>query len=256
MSSLLKAIIVEDELLARKRLKKLLLPYADKIEIIGEASNGKVGLSIIEELRPDFIFLDIQMPVLDGFEMLSKLSFQPYIVFTTAYDEYALKAFEQNSIDFLLKPIQAERIKITMDKIISFGSLKDNSNEEIQKLQDLISYIQKPKSIKSIRVNIGNRIIILDLDEVAYFKAEDKLTTIVTMTDKEYLFNPSLAQLEQKLPDHFIRLNRSHIINENKVSEIRKGINSKLSFEMKNKSKTKIYSGSSYTSDIKARWKL
>lgn len=255
MNNRLRTLIIEDETLARNRLKRLLTPYESKIEIIGEASNGKMGLEMIEELKPDFIFLDIQMPLLNGFEMLSHLSFQPYIVFTTAYDQYALKAFEENSIDFLLKPIKEERIKITIDKIVGFQDIGRNDQVELQKIQDLIAYLQKPEPIKSISVTIGDRIVIVDLDDIVYFKAEDKLTTIVTV-DKKYLFDPSLKQLEEKLPERFLRLNRSHIVNKKHVAEIRKGGKGKLIFEMNTKEKTKIVSSSNYGAAIRQTWKF
>lgn len=254
MTKSLTSIIVEDEKLAALRLRKLLTPYQDQITIIGEASNGKEGLELIESLQPDFIFLDIQMPIMNGFEMVMKLSKQPYIVFTTAYDEYALKAFEENSIDYLLKPIQPQRLKVAIDKLLQIKASKPSILPEIDQLQSLVKQLQAPPKISVIRANVGDRIVIIKLDEILYFKAEDKLTTVVTNHEKEYFITPSLTQLEQKLPENFIKLSRSHIINEDYVSEIRKGFNRKLSFEMKNK--TKILVGSSFISSLQERWKF
>lgn len=256
MHSRLKTIIVEDETLARNRLKRLLAPYTHEIELIGEAENGKRGLELIEALKPDLVFLDIQMPLLSGFEMLSHLSFQPYIIFTTAYDQYALKAFEKNSIDYLLKPIKEERVKKSIDKLIALKNLGQNNSQEIEGLQDLIRHLKQPKRIKSIKVNIGDRIEIIDIDNIIFFKAEDKLTKVVTISGKDYWFDPSLKKLEEKLPEHFIRLNRSHLVNDNHVSTIRKGFKGRLIYEMKNKEKTKITSSTTYTSSIRKRWEL
>ncbi|RZL14999.1 MAG: response regulator, partial [Pedobacter sp.] len=104
-----KTIVIDDEQLARQRIKRLLKEY-DEIEIIAEAENGAEGLLLIEQHQPDLIFLDIEMPVLNGFEMLAKLTHQPKVVFTTAYDQYAIKAFEEGSIDYLLKPVELERL--------------------------------------------------------------------------------------------------------------------------------------------------
>ena len=116
MNKTWKTLIIDDERLARQRLVRILKPYKH-IDIIGEAANGRDGLEKIEELKPDLIFLDIEMPVFNGFEMLRQLKHQPKVVFTTAYDQYAIKAFEEDSIDYLLKPVEANRIEKTIEKL-------------------------------------------------------------------------------------------------------------------------------------------
>lgn len=254
MHSHLTAIIVEDEQLAASRLIKLLIPYEDKIQIIGQASNGQEGLKLIEQLKPDFIFLDIEMPLMNGLEMAVKLSEQPYIIFTTAYDEYALQAFEENSIDYLLKPIQPTRLEKAINKLLDIHGKNQNSSFEASQLKVLIDQLKGPKTIEIIRANVGDKIVILKLQDIQYFKAEDKLTTVVTADGKEYFITPSLTQLLPKLPEHFIQLNRSHIVNENYTIEIRKGFNRKLQFEMQNK--VKINVGSSFSAALQDRWKL
>jgi two-component system, LytTR family, response regulator len=116
MNKIWKSLIVDDEQLARQRLIRLLKPY-DEIDVIGEAVNGQDGLEKIEMLLPDLIFLDIEMPVFNGFEMLRQLKHQPKVIFTTAYDQYAIKAFEEDSIDYLLKPVETERLEKTQKKL-------------------------------------------------------------------------------------------------------------------------------------------
>src|ERR1700710_3262244 len=111
-----KTIIIDDEQLARQRLARLLAPY-DTIDIVAEAVNGEDGFKKIESLLPDLIFLDIEMPVFNGFEMLAKLKHQPKVFFNTAYDQYAIKAFEEDSIDYLLKPVETERLEKTIKKL-------------------------------------------------------------------------------------------------------------------------------------------
>ncbi|UTW66359.1 response regulator transcription factor [bacterium SCSIO 12643] len=251
---MIKAIIIEDESLARQRLYKLLQPYSNQIEIIDEAVNGGEGLQKVEALQPDLIFLDIQMPVLNGFEMLMKLSVKPYIVFTTAYDEYAIQAFEENSIDYLLKPIRPERLEVTMSKI---SRLKPESQTfDHQSIQTLLQHLHPPKVMRSITVSLGDKITIVNLNDIVLFQAEDKLTTVYTVDQKKHLISQSLSQLEKKLPEHFMRLNRSSIINEHEIHEIRKGFNGKLVFEMKHINQMKITTGSSYTAAIKERLKF
>ena len=116
MNKTWKTVIIDDEQLARQRLMRLLKPY-EIFDIIGEAANGQDGLEKIEELQPELIFLDIEMPVLNGFEMLLLLKHQPKVVFTTAYDQYAIKAFEEDSVDYLLKPIETDRLEKTIRKL-------------------------------------------------------------------------------------------------------------------------------------------
>ena len=249
-------VIIDDEALARKRLRKLLTPYSDKIEIIGEASNGKEGLEIIQKHDPDFAFLDIQMPMMNGFEMLQNLPQSPYIIFTTAYDEYSLQAFEENSIDYLLKPIREERLQKTIQKMEGLQPSNQLKQENDDQLSSILEHLNTPKKINSLTITAGDRIIILKLTDVVYFLAEDKLTTVVTKQKKEYFISHSLSQLSAKLPTDFIRINRSCIINETEVSDIRKGFNGKLSFTMNDSQNTKFSSGSSYTAAIKERWKF
>lgn len=254
MNNPLKALIIEDEHLASKRLEKLMEPYADEVEIVGKATNGEEGLELIDLCQPDFIFLDIQMPVMNGLEMLMKLEKQPYIVFTTAYDEYALQSFEENSIDYLLKPIQPKRLEKTIQKLLNITRANQSAGIEVDQLAQLVNQLQKPKPINVIRANVGDRIVIIKLENILYLKAEDKLTTVVTADEKEYFITPSLSQLQPKLPENFIQLSRSYIANEDYVTEIRKGFNRKLIFEMKDGEKITV--GTSFSTTLKERWKM
>jgi len=256
MSSTLKAIVIDDEALARKRLLKLLSPYTEVIEVIGEAANGEEGMQLIKDKAPDCVFLDIQMPVLNGFEMLQQLTHPPFIIFTTAFDEYALKAFDENTIDYLLKPISEGRIKKTIEKIQSIHQSDQAQEKSNQQLQYIVDQLNATKKLKSITINSGDRIIILKLTDVCFFKAEDKLTTVVTTEGKEYFITHSLNQLTSRLSDDFIRVSRSCIIHENEIGDIHKGFGGKILFTMKDPKKTRISSGSSYTAAIKERWKF
>jgi len=254
MQQALKTLIIEDETLAAQRLQKLLAPHEQEIEVVGLASNGQEGLQLIEELDPDVIFLDIQMPVINGLEMLMQLDKQPLVVFTTAYDEYALQSFEQNSIDYLLKPIQPDRLQKTINKLVEITGLNREQALDLDQLQRILGDLQKPKVLNVIRANVGDRIVIIKIEQIQYFKAEDKLTTVVTTDNKEYFITPALSTLLAKLPDNFIQINRAHIINEEYVSEIRKGFNRKLVFEMKNTEKIAV--GAAFVSRLKERWAL
>jgi two-component system LytT family response regulator len=157
-----KTILIDDEPISINRIKRLLKEYDDTFEIIGEALNGQEGLEMIEDLRPDLIFLDIEMPILTGFEMLERLTFMPIVIFVTAYDQFAIKAFEENSIDYLLKPIEKSRLDKAVQKLQKFTenqALKISADS----LQSLTELLKPKKEIHSISVKQGDKILIIAL---------------------------------------------------------------------------------------------
>lgn len=245
-----KTIIIDDEQLARQRIKRLLKEY-DEIEIIDEAENGEEGLEKIESLRPDLIFLDIEMPILNGFEMLAKLKHQPKVVFTTAYDQYAIKAFEEGSIDYLLKPIEIERLDKTIKK------LKQTNLAPAQiPLDDLLRQIQGKKAVKTITIKLGDKILLIKVNEIVHIQAEDKYVFLHTVDGKKHLTDFTLSTLEAKLSDEFLRIHRSDIINTDYIKEIRKGFNGALVFVLNNTTETKVTSSRSNSEMLRERFDI
>ena len=241
MSRQYKAVMVEDEPLARQRLQKLLIPYSERIELIGEASDGEEGLVLIESLKPDLVFLDVQMPVMNGFEMLQQLSYTPRIIFTTAYDQYAIKAFEENSLDYLLKPIEEQRLYRTIQKLDVL-----ETTEQDNQLHQLIQRLDS-EDLKTITVTLGDRMILIRVEDIVYFHAEDKYVFVHDREGKKHLISTTLSALEKKLGETFLRVHRSYIINRDHVREIRKSVNGKLTFYMTGTTETRITTGQSYT---------
>lgn len=230
-------IVIDDETLARQRLKRLLTVH-ENINIVAEASNGLEGIQQIELLKPDLIFLDIEMPVLNGFEMLGRLDKPPKVIFTTAYDQYAIKAFEENSIDYLLKPIEKERLEKAINKL---KNLQSSSNFNIP-LDLLISQLRIKKDIKTLTVKIGDRILLIKLQDLVFIEAEDKYVFLNTLDGKKNLTDFTISSLEEKLPDQFVKINRSTIINSDLIKEIRKGFNGAFFFIMDDVHSTKLSS--------------
>lgn len=210
-----KAIILEDESLARKRLKLLLQKHRDVIEIIDEAENGFVGLEKINEHKPDLIFLDIQMPGLTGFEMLKHLDEMPLVIFTTAYDEYALNAFETKAIDYLLKPITPERMAQAISKLLN---ITGNIKEQEKKILNLINNLKTSENAY-IKVKSGTVTRLVNYQDIFFLQAEDKYTCLHTQENKYYI-NESLSEMEILLPTQFRRIHRGTIINLDHVKEI------------------------------------
>jgi two-component system LytT family response regulator len=243
-----KTIIIDDEQLARQRIKRLLTQY-DEVDVVAEAENGAEGLELIQVRRPDLIFLDIEMPVLNGFEMLAKLSDPPKVVFTTAYDQYAIKAFEEGSIDYLLKPIEIERLDKTIKK------LKQTALSAPQlPIEELIRQIQGKKMIKTLTVKLGDKILLIKLEDIVHVQAEDKYVFLHTSDGKKHLTDYTLAILEEKLPEEFLRIHRSEMINTDYIKEIRKGFNGALIFVLNNANETRVTSSRSNSEALRLRF--
>lgn len=244
-------IIIDDEELARQRLIRLLIPYPF-IEIIAQATNGQEGLKLVEQHQPDLIFLDIEMPIMNGFEMLSKVSKQPKVIFTTAYDQYAIKAFEENSIDYLLKPIEKDRLEKSIEKLKQTRSPQQTAIP----LQELLNQLKPKKDIKTLTVKIGDKILLIQLNNIVAIEAEDKYVFLYTEDGSKHLTDFTLSSLEEKLPDTFCRVHRSTIINTDKIKEIRKSFNSALVFVMNNVAQSKFTSSRSYSETLRERFDI
>jgi two-component system, LytTR family, response regulator len=206
---IIKALIIDDESLAREAIKSH-LKTMDHIELLGECKDGFEGLKMIQEHKPDLIFLDIQMPKLTGLELLEILDDPPVIIFSTAYDEYALKAFEYNAIDYLLKPYSRERFKEAVEKAI------EKIGEDQQFLhKDLVTThhdLQK-ESFQRIVVKNGFKIEVIPVVEIEYFEANDDYVNIYS-THGKFLKQITMKNLENNLSEtEFVRIHRSYILN-------------------------------------------
>lgn len=244
-----RTIIADDEQLARERLKKLFLPFSETIEIIGEAKNGIECKALIDSLKPDLIFLDIQMPGLNGFEVLQQIEHAPLVIFCTAHDEFALKAFETHSVDYLVKPVKAERMEQAIEKLVFLHQRTDR-----QQLLNLIEEVTAQSSkneITTIPVKLGDRMLILNIEGISYFQAEEKYVTIHAVTGKRYVSDYSLKDLEDKLNGNFVRIQRALLINRLLVKEVIKHTNSRCKIRMNDLNQSLLVSGRNYGDEIK-----
>ena len=211
----IKTIIIDDEQLAIDIIKSYLQEHED-INIIAECQNGFDGLKAIHEMKPDLVFLDIMMPKLTGFEMLELLDHHPVIIFSTAYDQYALKAFEQNAIDYLLKPYGQERLDLALDKARKQLSESAPSPE----ILDLIKYHQETGDLHRIVVRNGSKINIIAVDKIRYLEAMDDYVYIHTSNGK-FLKQQTMKFFEEHLSKNdFIRIHRSYIIALKELSKL------------------------------------
>lgn len=217
----LKAVIVEDSRLARNELKELLKAHKD-IEILGEAENVDEGFKLINQTKPDLLFLDINMPEKDGFELLEMLDEVPITIFTTAFDEYAIKSFEYNAFDYLLKPINQKRFSKCIEKVI------ENNNSAIPKdTEDSPFSLQKQIFIKD-----GEKCWLVKIQDISMFEIVGNYTRVFFENDNALVYK-SLLQIEEKLPkDVFFRANRQQVINIQHVKKVIHWLGGKLKIEM------------------------
>jgi two-component system, LytTR family, response regulator len=230
----MKAIIIDDERLARTELRKLLQEFPE-IEIVDEASNAEEGVLKIENHNPDLIFLDIQMPGKTGFDMLSELDHAPQVIFTTAYDEYALKAFEVNALDYLLKPVEPRRLADAVEKL-----RRSYNGAGIDKTHSQID----PNSIlgenDQVFVKDGERCWFVKLAEVRLFESVGNYAKVFFGSNKPLILK-SLNALEERLDEKvFFRANRKHIVNLRMIDKIEPYFNGGLLLELKGGEKIEV----------------
>ncbi|HXS55626.1 MAG TPA: response regulator [Hanamia sp.] len=216
-----KVVLIDDERLARSELKRLLQEFPD-VEVIGEAANANEGIEKIETLNPDLVFLDIQMPGKTGFDMLAQLEKAPHVIFVTAYDEYALKAFEVNALDYLMKPVEPKRLADAL--------LRVRQKDE----EDLLSYVNRGMlgEHDQVFVKDGERCWFVKLSDVRLFESVGNYAKVFFGTNKPLILK-SLNALEERLDEKtFFRANRKHIINLKMIEKIEPYFNGGLLLDL------------------------
>jgi len=236
MSTIIKTVIIEDSRLARNELKELIRTHT-KITIVGEAENVDDGYALILESRPDLLFLDINMPEKDGFELLEMLDEVPITIFTTAFDEYAIKSFEYNALDYLLKPINEKRFAQAMEKV---EAKMENKSKPAEAPQERLT------GTSQIFIKDGEKCWLVRIDDISHFEIVGNYTRVFFKDEKPMLYK-SLNQVEEKLPEHyFFRANRQQIINTNFIADVIPWFNGKLKLTMQNGSEVEVSRRQSY----------
>lgn len=241
----LQALIADDEPLARERLR-FLLAADEEIEIAGECRNGREVIAALKERTCDVLFLDIQMPGMTGFDLLVRLPEQPFVIFTTAYDEYALRAFEVNSIDYLLKPIEPDQLERAIRKL---ERLRPHARPAWQKSAELPQLLHElaaslrgerhdyPRRIAS---RVGERITFLDLQAVTHFQSQDKLTYAIADAC-QHCVDQTIADLEQRLdPARFLRIHRAVLVNIDWIHQVNAWFAGKVVVTLKDQRHTQL----------------
>jgi DNA-binding LytR/AlgR family response regulator len=220
----LRCLIADDEPLMRERMRELLQEHADRCEIVAEATNGDDALQKFNETRPDVCFLDIKMPVLTGLQVAAEIGERAKIVFCTAYDQFAVEAFERGAVDYLLKPIESDRLETTIDRLIDQVDLPP---EDVTPVVHLINS-QNPRTAERLRwvkALVGHDVKMFPVDDVIFFQSDTKYTRVVTETE-DVLIRTSLKELLDGLdPEIFWQVHRGAIVNVNRITKItREGV--------------------------------
>jgi two-component system LytT family response regulator len=211
---MIKTVIVDDEELARKMLLEFLAGHPE-IEVVAECANGFEAVKVVTEMKPDLLFLDIQMPKLDGFEVLELIGTERAVVFVTAYDEYALRAFEIHAVDYLLKPFAAERFETALQRV------KQRLGGKLPAPAELASSARPPAQyLERLVVKDGTRVYVIPVAKLDYAEAQDDYVGLST-EGKKHLKQQTISSLETALdPERFLRIHRSYIVNLEKVTKI------------------------------------
>jgi len=217
---MIRAIIIDDETLARELLKDYIEEIGG-IEIVAECSDGFAGLKAINELEPQLIFLDIQMPKLTGFELIEILDKKPEIIFSTAYDQFAIKAFELNAVDYLLKPYSIDRLREALDKAIKRIELASSNRGENVQLEKLKEHLDDSEgTINRIVAKTRNQIVVLPVHQIFYIEAQDDYVMIY-VNGAHYLKQKTLSYYENHLDSkEFLRVHRSYIVRIDQIAKI------------------------------------
>ena len=251
----LPAYLVDDEPLALARLLRL-MERSERVEVIGSTTTPEEAVGAMTASPPDVCFLDIQMPRLSGFDVLAKLPRQPIIIFTTAYDQYALRAFGVNSVDYLLKPVDPQALARALRKVEELRNSGQQSQTDLKSLlRQLADSLRetKPEYLERIASRLGDRLWFLDLDRVTHFYAQDKLTYAVS-EGKAYCVDQAIAELEKKLdPKDFVRVHRSTIVSLAWIKEVTSLPGGSLNIRLKDTQNTDLIVARDRAREFKSR---
>ncbi len=218
---MLNAVLIDDEGSSLNSLKQKILNHCPDIKILAACTKPEEGLSRIEELKPDIVFLDIEMPIMNGFTLLQNLHYKNFeLIFVTAYDRYAIKAIKFSAMDYLMKPVETEELKQTVAKV-----LEKRKNTPNQKLEFLLENLSSPKKeFKKIAVSSWEGLQFIKLEDIVYMEASGNYTNVFILKQKKYLSSRTLKDYEELLPsDTFIRIHNSYIINKDYIERYIRG---------------------------------
>jgi two-component system, LytTR family, response regulator len=247
---MIRAYLVDDERLATQRLARL-LGETGRVSVVGSAVDPEAAVAFLNRTPVDVLFLDVQMPGLSGFEVIDRLERPPLVVFTTAYDAYALNAFEASAIDYLLKPVEPERLQRTLDRIERLGAQPPGDVRTLAR--ELAAQLSPARRLERIASRVGERTTLLDAVRISHFIARDKLTFAV-VNGREHVVDFTLAQLEERLdPRRFVRIHRGTLVNLSMVQELYPAVDGGVLVRLKDEPRSELSVARDRVRDLKQR---
>lgn len=234
----MRAVIADDEANLLRYLLEALQRLWPELEVIATAGNGAEALALIRDEEPDVAFLDIRMPVLDGLQVARRIDGECHIVFITAYDEYAVQAFESAAVDYLLKPVEEQRLEKTIERLKALHARQTVPDDISQLISQLSQHGNgaKHQYLSWVRPGEGEQTHMIPVDEVVYFKADNKYTSVVTR-EKEYLIRKPISELAVELdPENFWQIHRGIVVQVNQIDTVKKAVNGSYRLQLKNHS--------------------
>lgn len=246
-----KTLIVDDERLMRERLRSLLTQCWPELIICGEAENGEKALALFSEFQPELVFLDIRMPGISGIEVARELSGRCHIVFASAYDQYAIEAFHQGAVDYLLKPVEEERLAVTVARLKDRIDTPPNAVDELlTKLSERFAPGSAKQNMRWIKATVGAHLRMISVDEVVYFQAEDKYTRVFT-NNAEALIKKPIKELAAELDsERFWQVHRATIVRADEINHISRDLRGRMLINLKSRPE-KLEVSRSYTNLFK-----
>jgi two-component system response regulator LytT len=252
----LRALVVDDEQLAREELCYL-LESVSEVEVVGQAANGLEAVELVGKLDPDLLFLDIQMPGLDGFQVVRQLLDRgpvPELVFVTAYDQYAIKAFEVNAVDYLLKPVEKSRLQQAVDKATQTRKTDSPTQDQLERL---LGALERGNASRRLAVKVSDRIMLVDTQDIIYAMVEDGVVSIVTDRVRGTSNVRTLEELAASLdPAVFWRVHRSYLVNLLRIKEVIPWFNRTIQLKMADRAESEIPVSRSQTRRLKEHLNL
>jgi two-component system LytT family response regulator len=252
---MINAYLVDDEWPAIERLSRM-LESTERVQILGTSTDPVQALAEVPRLRPDVLFLDIRMPGLSGFELVAELPGQPLVVFTTAYDQYALDAFQANSIDYLVKPVDSQELERALAKVERFmgqGTREQDFRALLDRLATTLHARPAGAWITRLASRSGGKINVIDVRVVTHLFAQDKVTFAATL-ERRYVIDQTIAELDEKLdPARFVRIHRGVILNLDHLLELHTGFAGRMIVRLKDPAKTELTVSRDRVRALKAR---
>lgn len=242
------SVLVENEDHSLARLRRILGSFPESVEVVGEATDGLTAVSTINRLRPALVFLDIELPDLNGFQVLQRLEFQPAVIFTTAFNQHALEAFRTLAVDYLLKPIDAEMVERSLNKLHVMGL---DQTELVRRLTRLLDGFGGSPYLSRLLCKIGDRTVVVRASEVLYFQADAKYVSVFT-ANADYLIDTPLLELERKLnPTEFVRIHRSTLVNVAFIKEFQREHDGRGRVILRDAKATELHASRSYFGNLR-----